>query len=224
MTTQQTRQSISLKGSTKIVTEFFEYSVNSILYQRNVYPADDFRMVKKYGLPMLITSDESLKAYLDTILKQVHAWLMSNTINRLVLAITSKETLETLERWQFDIIREDDDSAAVSSSIVPQGSTINGLKPGGKPKEKTEKEVQGEIREIMKQITASVTFLPTLEEECSFTLLAYTSTSDPLPLPEKWNDADPHLIEKGKVEQVRLRSFSTNVHKMEAMVAYKIDE
>ncbi|KAJ9111328.1 hypothetical protein QFC20_002619 [Naganishia adeliensis] len=224
MTTQQTRQSISLKGSTKIVTEFFEYSVNSILYQRNVYPADDFRMVKKYGLPMLITSDESLKAYLDTILKQVHAWLMSNTINRLVLAITSKETLETLERWQFDIIREDDDPTAVTSSTVPQGSTINGVKPGGKGKEKTEKEVQGEIREIMKQITASVTFLPTLEEACSFTLLAYTSTSDPLPLPEKWNDADPHLIEKGKVEQVRLRSFSTNVHKMEAMVAYKIDE
>lgn len=30
-----------------------------------------------------------------------------------------------------------------------------------------------------------------------------------------WNDADPHLIDKGKVEQVRLRSFSTNVHKME---------
>lgn len=49
----------------------------------------------------------------------------------------------------------------------------------------------------------------------SFTLLAYTSTQDPLPLPEKWNDADPHLIDKGKVEQVRLRSFSTNVHKME---------
>lgn len=74
MTTQATRtnNAISLKGSTKIVTEFFEYSVNSILYQRNVYPADDFRMVKKYGLPMLITSDESLKAYLDTILKQVH--------------------------------------------------------------------------------------------------------------------------------------------------------
>jgi hypothetical protein len=35
-----------------------------------------------------------------------------------------------------------------------------------KPKEKTEKEVQVEIREIMKQITASVTFLPVLEEEC----------------------------------------------------------
>lgn len=162
------------------------------------------------------------------------AWLMSNTINRLVLAITSKETLETLERWQFDIIREDSPPDTVSSSIVPAGSSINGIKSGAGKKEKTEKEVQGEIREIMKQITASVTFLPTLEEECTsnffinpcprlthsppkgtFTLLAYTSTSDPLPLPEKWADADPHLIEKGKVEQVRLRSFSTNVHKME---------
>ncbi|KAJ9092448.1 hypothetical protein QFC22_005682 [Naganishia vaughanmartiniae] len=219
----RTNQAISLKGSTKIVTEFFEYSVNSILYQRNVYPADDFRMVKKYGLPMLITSDESLKEYLGTILKQVHEWLMTDTINRLVLAITSKETLETLERWQFDIIREDDDSRPTSST-VPEGTTINGIQKDKPKKEKTEKEVQTEIREIMKQITASVTFLPTLEEECSFTLLAYTSTSDPLPLPEKWNDADPHLIDKGKVEQVRLRSFSTNVHKMEAMVAYKISE
>jgi hypothetical protein len=36
-----------------------------------------------------------------------------------------------------------------------------------KPKEKTEKEVQAEIREIMKQITASVTFLPMLEEPCT---------------------------------------------------------
>ncbi|KAJ9127323.1 hypothetical protein QFC24_000730 [Naganishia onofrii] len=213
----RTNQAISLKGSTKIVTEFFEYSVNSILYQRNVYPADDFRMVKKYGLPMLITSDESLKEYLGTILKQVHEWLMTDTINRLVLAITSKETLETLERWQFDIIREEDDSRPTSST-VPEGTTINGIQKDKPKKEKTEKEVQTEIREIMKQITASVTFLPTLEEE------SYTSTSDPLPLPEKWNDADPHLIDKGKVEQVRLRSFSTNVHKMEAMVAYKISE
>jgi hypothetical protein len=31
-----------------------------------------YRMVKKYGLPMLITADEELKAYLETILKQVH--------------------------------------------------------------------------------------------------------------------------------------------------------
>lgn len=49
-------QAITLKGSTQLVTEFFEYSVNrcddlyrtfltrcSILYQRGVYPSDDFK-------------------------------------------------------------------------------------------------------------------------------------------------------------------------------------
>lgn len=61
-------------------------------------------------------------------------------------------------------------------------------------------------------------------------------------IPATWNDADPHLIDKGKVEQVRLRSFSTNVHSLEvchavvvpthsllilllqAMVAYRVGE
>lgn len=98
--------------------------------------------------------------------------------------------------------------------------------------------MQSEIREIMKQITSSVTFLPILEEQCesgfptfnqrqprsrtgadygtgTFTLLAYTNESGDVAVPATWGDADPHLIDKGKVEQVRLRSFSTNVHSLE---------
>jgi mitotic spindle assembly checkpoint protein MAD2 len=138
-------------------------------------------MVKKYGLPMLVTADESVKEYLQTILQQVQGesrrlipnndadavpglaneltaeWLLSSSITRLVLAIKSVETDETLERWQFDIHTEE---SAANSAPLPGGA-----KPP-KKKEKTEKDVQGEIREIMKQITSSVTFLPILEEEC----------------------------------------------------------
>jgi hypothetical protein len=44
----KTNQAITLKGSTAMVSEFFEYSVNSILYQRGVYPSDDFR----YATPL----------------------------------------------------------------------------------------------------------------------------------------------------------------------------
>lgn len=33
---------LALKGSSKLVTEFFEYSINTILFQRGVYPAEDF--------------------------------------------------------------------------------------------------------------------------------------------------------------------------------------
>lgn len=76
-----------------------------------------------------------------------------------MLAIKSIETDETLERWQFDIHTED-------------GYTTAGALPGApKPTRKhnkTEKEVQGEIRDIMKQITSSVTFLPILDDECEW--------------------------------------------------------
>lgn len=79
---QASRQAITLKGSTALVTEFFKYAVNTylcftlisrlwliqlarILFQREVYPSDDFHMVKKYGQTVLVTQDLALENYLD---------------------------------------------------------------------------------------------------------------------------------------------------------------
>ena len=66
---------INLKGSTDIVTDFFQYSVNSILYQRAIYPPESFRKVPKYGLAMMITTDEALSSYISNIMKQLHGKL-----------------------------------------------------------------------------------------------------------------------------------------------------
>lgn len=74
---------ISLKGSTRTITEFFEYSINSILYQRAVYPPEDFTTVKKYDLNLLKTHDEELKVYIRKILLQVHRWLLGGKCNKL---------------------------------------------------------------------------------------------------------------------------------------------
>lgn len=61
----------------------------------------------------------------------------------------------------------------------------------------------------------------------TFNILAYTSSPSPDAtsdeIPADWQPSDAHLIDPTKVEQVRLRSFSTNVHKLEALVAYKLD-
>ena len=62
---------INLKGSTDIITEFVNYSVNNILYQRGVYPPESFKRVSQYGLSMMVTTDESLTSYLTAILKQL---------------------------------------------------------------------------------------------------------------------------------------------------------
>lgn len=66
-----TSSEITLKGSTEIVTEFFEYSVNSILYQRGIYPPETFKRVSKYGLAMMLTTDEALSTYISHVMRQL---------------------------------------------------------------------------------------------------------------------------------------------------------
>ncbi|KAI0094805.1 mitotic spindle checkpoint protein MAD2 [Irpex rosettiformis] len=200
-----TRQAITLKGSTNLVTEFFKYAVNTILFQRGVYPADDFHMVKKYGQTVLITQDLALENYLEKILSQVNKWLLTGSITQIVLAIISKDSRTAMERWVFDV-----------SLVEPPADT------SAPPPAKPESEIQAEIRNILKQIVSTVTFLPVIDEPTVFNILAYTSESADVPADE-WVDTDPLAIEAGKSQQVKLRNFSTDVHRIEAMVAYRYD-
>jgi mitotic spindle assembly checkpoint protein MAD2 len=94
---------LTLKGSTAMVSEFFNYSVQSLLYQRGIYPNEDFRQIKKYGLPMLVTTDSGLEKYLNDCLQQVTRWIEEGKLTRLVVAIVEKDSGETRERWQFDL-------------------------------------------------------------------------------------------------------------------------
>jgi len=50
---------------------FSVYGINSILYQRGIYPPETFTRVQKYGLTILVTTDDELKNYLTNILADV---------------------------------------------------------------------------------------------------------------------------------------------------------
>jgi len=50
---------------------FTVYGINSILYQRGIYPPETFTRVQKYGLTILVTADDELKKYLTNILADV---------------------------------------------------------------------------------------------------------------------------------------------------------
>uniref|UniRef100_A0A3P9BPU7 MAD2 mitotic arrest deficient-like 1 (yeast) n=1 Tax=Maylandia zebra TaxID=106582 RepID=A0A3P9BPU7_9CICH len=148
-----TLKGITLKGSAELVAEFFSFGINSILYQRGIYPPETFTRVTHYDLSLLLTTDPKLKSYLTNVVSQLKEWLFECTVQKLVLVITCLETNEVLERWQFDI--ECDKSAKESSA----------------PREKSIKTIQHEIRSVIRQITATVTFLPLLETPCAFDLL-----------------------------------------------------
>ena len=46
-------------------------TVGSVLYQRGIYPPEDFKVVKKYGLNVLVTTDDEVKNYIKRIMGQL---------------------------------------------------------------------------------------------------------------------------------------------------------
>ena len=87
--------------------------------------------------------------------------------------------------------------------------------------DKEESEIVAEIQAIMRQITACVSFLPLLTRPVSFDLLVYADKDTSVPL--EWEDSDARMIEEGSANNVRLRSFTTKVHRVDAMVSYKME-
>ena len=57
----------------------------------------------KYAHPHAVTSDDQVKAYIKKIMSQLNKWMLGQKISKLVIVITSKETGEHVERWQFDV-------------------------------------------------------------------------------------------------------------------------
>jgi len=83
--------------------------------------------------------------------------------------------------------------------------------------EKTEKQIQDEIQAIFRQITASVSFLPMLDGNCTFNVLVYADADSDVPI--EWGDSDAKEIKDA--QKVQLRGFSTNSHRVDTMVSYR---
>lgn len=166
---------------------------------------ETFKRESKYGLTVLTTTDDGLLRYLSNVQQQVTEWLLAGNVQRLVVVVQGVDTMETLERWQFNVSVDQADG---------ENTTPNPVK---KSNNKSVKDIHNEIQAIIRQITASVTFLPLLQEPCTFDLLVYTDKD--IDMPEKWADSDPCYILNSA--EVKLRSFTTTVHKIDSMVAYK---
>lgn len=85
----------------------------------------------------------------------------------LFVVLLNVDTKETLERWEFnvDYETENDENADNNATKFKDSST------------KDEKKIQQEMRDVIRQITASVTFLPLIDCLCSFDILIHTHKS-----------------------------------------------
>jgi len=146
--------------------------------------------------------------------------MIRGKISKLVVVITSKDTGEHVERWQFDVQIFNKGSSKKSSKKTADKENAVPEEEMPAPVEKTEAEIQAEIQSIFRQITASVTFLPQLEGDCTFNVLVYADADSDVPM--EWGDSDAKEIKNG--EKVQLRSFSTSNHKVDTLVSYRVGE
>lgn len=149
--------------------------------------------------------------------------MIGGKISKLVVVITSKETGEHVERWQFDvqIFKQAAAGRKKSVSADKENSAAdreNDAAAEEETQEKTEAQIQQEIQAIFRQITASVTFLPVLDGNCTFNVLVYADADSDVPV--EWGDSDAKEITNG--EKVQLRSFSTNNHRVDTLVSYRL--
>lgn len=50
---------------------FIDYGINSILFQRGLYPPESFKGDENYGLTILMSTDNKIKEFLSTTLEQL---------------------------------------------------------------------------------------------------------------------------------------------------------
>ena len=124
--------------------------------------------------------------------------MIERKVRRLVVVLNSVESKEVLERWEFKVEYETEASDKTDEQKASKQKTeVENTNPNsiGKPKtataqppsdaaqakpkyrdtsKKDEKQIKQEIRDVIRQITASVTFLPLLDCVCSFDILIYT--------------------------------------------------
>lgn len=128
---------------------------------------------------------------------------MLRAVQKVALIIVNVKTLDVMERWDFNVEYEG-----------------NPDQEGEQTSEKPLKQIKNEIRDVLKQIASSISYLPLLDCLCSFDVQIYTK--DDVNLPTEWADAKPAHVKNA--QSVRMRTFSTNIHKMETVVTYKMDE
>lgn len=182
---------------------FVEYGINSILFQRGIYPPEDFQSTQQYGLTILVSTDNKIQEFLQSILNQTETFLNRNELEKISMVIMNAHTKETLECWDFQV--QCDDTSEVNQENVHNTKDL--------------KRIQMEIGSVMRQISATVTYLPLLDNICSFDILL--QTKETTEVPEKWDETNPVCIQNA--QSVQLRSFSTGVHTVNTAVSYKFN-
>ncbi|KAG2155598.1 DNA-binding protein [Suillus clintonianus] len=86
----------------KGITEFIEVAIHTILYVRQIYPADLFVRRKKYDTPVFQSRHPALNEYISGTIKAVSDELVLGNVDKVVVVIKDRNQV-ALERFIFSV-------------------------------------------------------------------------------------------------------------------------
>ena len=84
--------------------DFLTVSIHTILYERNVYPAESFISARKYNYPVRQSRHPDVCEWINDAINHIEKELMKCTIEKISLVIFSRWD-DPLERFVFDLSR-----------------------------------------------------------------------------------------------------------------------
>ncbi|KAJ7786521.1 DNA-binding protein [Mycena metata] len=95
-------QPLTFNQAVRGITEFIEVAIHTIIYVRQIYPADLFIRRKKYDTPVFQSRHPALNDYISGAVKAIGEQLLTGNVEKIVVAIKDKEEV-ALERFIFSI-------------------------------------------------------------------------------------------------------------------------
>lgn len=93
-------KSLTYNQTVRGIIEFIEVAVHTILYVRQVYPADLFVRRKKYDTPVFQSRHPALNDYISGAVKAIGEELVRGNVDKVIVVIKDKDQL-ALERFVF---------------------------------------------------------------------------------------------------------------------------
>ncbi|KAH8099262.1 DNA-binding protein [Cristinia sonorae] len=93
---------LSFNQAVRGIAEFIEVAIHTILYVRQVYPAEVFVRRKKYNTPVFQSRHPALNEYISGAVKAVADELVHGNVDKVIVVIKDKEDV-ALERFIFAV-------------------------------------------------------------------------------------------------------------------------
>ncbi|PFH54885.1 hypothetical protein AMATHDRAFT_72651 [Amanita thiersii Skay4041] len=95
-------QPLTYNQTTRAIADFIEVAIHTILYVRQIYPAQLFVRRKKYNTPVFQSRHPALNEYITGAVKAIEVEISSGAVDKVVIVIKDKEHI-ALERFIFSI-------------------------------------------------------------------------------------------------------------------------